>query len=224
MKILIAFFATFLSLNLFSSTCCICQTGLQPTNEIHWFKKGCKLWLSKQKNCSTKSVEPIQENDLVSSALKCEGGAVKLGYVGHWGSSSQLIDYLSESLIPTAKAYKVDIDYDQTACTSMDNPKLIEDFFSELNIESKITVKGNQVTSTGMWDDVLPHKTNFWARINSRDQRIEFPLCTSFENKRCFGKYQKNETGFCINGEETLRLECTKISNIVYRWVKKSSR
>jgi hypothetical protein len=220
MKILILLFVSFASLNSFaaSDTCCICQTGLKPTNEIHWFKKGCKLWLSKQKNCSSKKIEPIDKVDLVNSALKCEGGVVKLGYVGHWGSSSELIDFLSKSLVPTSKAYKVDIDYDQTACTSMNNPALVEDFFDSLNIENKITVKGNQVTSTGMWDDVLPHKTNFWAKINSHEKKIQFPKCSNFKNKTCFGKYQKNETGICLDGEEEVILKCTKVSSILYRW------
>jgi len=218
MKILIFILFGIISFNSYSKTCCLCQTGIKPSSEVHWFKKGCKMWLAKQKSCDSKKVISIDKDSNIDSALECEDGNIKLGYVGHWGSSAQLVKYLKQTLIPTAKYYNSAIDYDQTACTSMDNPRVIERFFETLNLDVLLSVKGNQVTSTGMWDDVLPHKTNFWAKINSQDKLVEYPTCKSFRNKTCFGKYQKNETGICLNEDEQVELKCTKVSRNIYRW------
>jgi len=205
-------------MSLFANTCCICQTGSSPENQIHWFKKGCRAWLSKQKSCTSKQVVGVDKNSMINSAKACEGGKVKLGYVGHWGNSNQLIDFIESSLAPTINFYNVEIDYDQTACTSMNKPGLIENFFEGLNLSKKLTIKGNQVTSTGIWDDYLPHKTNFWAKIDSDNKEIEFPSCSQFENKTCFGKYQKNEFGRCLEDSSIIELFCKKSGIATYRW------
>ncbi len=218
MKIFILLLLCSFSSALYANTCCICQTGAKPENQTHWFKKGCHAWLSKQKSCTSKKIVGIEKDSIIESAASCEDGKVKLGYVGHWGNSNELINFIENSLAPTIKYYNVEVDYDQTACTSMNKPRVIERFFKTLNLNRKLTIKGNQVTSTGIWDDYLPHKTNFWAKIDSEEKKIEFPSCSEFENKTCFGKYQKNEFGKCVESGSIVKLFCEKVSFTTYKW------
>lgn len=178
---------------------CICQTGSKPANQVAFFKAGCKLWNLAQK-CSKKitiSVEDSIEN-ILSKRPKVR--TVKLGYVGHWGSSTEAAIFLKDKILPSIKKFDTYFSINNTACLSTENPYEILNFLKSIGkYASHIDFKGNQAVSTGIWDSVMPGKNNFWANINGSSLTVTFPHCKEYENKLCAKMFQKNEQGICYD-------------------------
>jgi hypothetical protein len=196
---------------------CICQTGSSPKEEIKFFKLGCNTWNSTQ-SCSEKII--IGLNDSIDDALasRPEVKSVKLGYVGHWGSSSEVVDFLRDKVIPVAKKRDIYFDIHNSACSSMENPYEIQKYLKSIGEDARhIHFLGNQVISTGGWDPLLPGKNNFWASINGSSLNIEFPNCKEFEKKQCMKMFQNDEQSICFNQNENkfVFLRCQEVKRKV---------
>lgn len=188
--------------------CCVCQTGEGPKNQIPFFQAGCQLWLTMQSGCDSKAMLPYEE--MMGSAVResvlplpesCRLGTLKLGYVGHWGSSGQLEIFIDRVLLPTAKKYHVSVDYENTACSAMDRPedivRMLQKRAKEIPKMKTIRVLGNQATSVGLWDGVIPGRSNFYAIADSRTDCVAFPFCDEFEGRSCLGSVQRGERANC---------------------------
>lgn len=111
-----------------SKTCCICQIGAEPAYQRGFFEKGCEMWLQEQPQCDSSAITDLNpyHSQIKESLLpveSCEGGQVLLGYVGHWDSALRSYAYFQRVIAPTMNKYKVDMYWDNTACSGLDNPK-----------------------------------------------------------------------------------------------------
>jgi hypothetical protein len=176
--------------------CCICETFKGIAKERPFYELGCNLWLSRQLGCNKKILRQFEgttdENLVTYKPLEvpaeCEGGRLRLGYVGHWSSTLQSLRYLQNNVIPAMKKYDVDIDIDNTACTSMQVGEVFSKIKNNLGIPRGKTLRfrGNQVTSIGEWQSIDPLvKANVPAVWDSRREGIEYPSCKNFSNQPC---------------------------------------
>ncbi len=198
-KFLVAAFSLFLlSGNVLAGLddLCICQTGSEPREQVPAFFAGCEAWLNLQM-CVRKKIVSISKPliDVVDKGMKPR--SIKVGYVGHWGSAEESVQYLSSEILPVIKKYDVSIKVDNTACLAVDNPYVIMDYLNSITEGPRIRFLGNQAISTGMWDKFLPGRNNFWAKIDGKKKEVTFPSCKSFEKKICFGMFQGGEKGIC---------------------------
>lgn len=182
---------------------CICQTGSAPSNQIGFFKVGCTQWNATQRCDKKIIVDQAESLEKIIGAMP-EVKTVKLGYVGHWGSSRQTVEFLNEQVVPAIKEHKVSFNIDNTACLATNNPFVIKNYLSELDkeIASNIFFRGNQVVSTGGWDSFLPQKTNLWSTISGETQEVTFPSCQSFAGRACIGAFQEKAHGICFDREK----------------------
>jgi hypothetical protein len=99
---------------------CICQTGATPEYQVKFFKLGCSTW-SMSQSCSEKIT--ISINDSINEVLnqRPHVKSVKLGYVGHWASSKQTVEFLDKEIKPAVINHGVYFDIHNTACSSMSN-------------------------------------------------------------------------------------------------------
>jgi hypothetical protein len=181
---------------------CICQTGTAPSNEIKFFKLGCKTWNMTQR-CDEKITMSL--DDSIEDVLAQRPGvkSVKLGYVGHWSSSRESNEFIREKVLPSVKKYKVYFDIHNSACSSMDNPYQVKSFFKKLGPDARyIHMYGYQAISTGGWDPILPGKNNFWSAVNGNSLEVKFPNCKEYEQKQCMGMFQNDEEGVCYNEKD----------------------
>lgn len=171
-------FTTIASITSFASKCCYCEIGNYPQNQQSFFKMGCNLWLGSQKNCDVKEIVP-QNSRYDQMDLQCKNGDLVVGYVGHWGSSYETVDYLQRTIVPVIKNQNVSVKVDNTACLSMSSPKVVFDFVKSLNLpEGKnLSVVGNQVISIGKWDTLLGSSINFGAMVSADKEEIQYPSC-----------------------------------------------
>lgn len=219
--IILSFFAflTTLSAQAAERDLCICQTGAEPSNEIKFFKLGCKTWNMTQ-SCSEKIT--IGFNDSIEEVLanRPEVKSVKLGYVGHWGSSSQAVEFLEERVRPSIIKYGVYFDIHNSACLATENPYKIRDYLKKIGKDAELMhFYGNQAISTGGWDPLLPGKNNFWASVNGASLEVKFPNCKEYQFKECLGMFQKGETGICFDKKSNkyVTLECKENTRKVNR-------
>ncbi len=182
---------------------CVCQTGDAPVNQIKFFTIGCKTWLNSH-SCNAKETTDVKTS--LGEIIQRHNAAkrIKIGYVGHWASASETVNYLKNKV--TADIGKFDlqfVDIDNTACLSNDNPYDILKYFKKIGRDTaaKINVRGNQVNSAGMWDSVLPGKANFWAVANGENMQAIFPNCTEFRGRNCYSNFQAGDTGVCYNSD-----------------------
>jgi hypothetical protein len=180
--------------------CCACQTGSFPSEQVPFFSAGCKLWLAGQKNCDQSMTIPAQEG-LDAVPESCDGKVVKLGFVGHWSSSSQSANFADRLFSEGVVKRKMSIEVDNTACRGMDDVPYFENRLAGLEFpkDQYMTFKANQVLSVGMWDGILIGKSNLWAEYDSRTKHTTYPKCTEFERQACtdLGGIQTNERGYC---------------------------
>lgn len=193
---------------------CICQTSGQASS----LKMGCSAWFVGEE-CKEKVV--VSESKSISNIIDEFDHVedIKIGYVGHWTSSGESVSFLQEQIIPAIKKHDVNIEIDNTACRATSYPYEIVKYLKEdaADYAHKIKFKGNQVTSTGLWDSALPGKNNFWAIVDGDKLSVEFPKCSEFENQVCWGKFQGDEIGICHDEERDkyVELECHKTTRKV---------
>ncbi len=132
-----------------------------------------------------------------------------LGYVGHWGSSNQLINFIEDNVAHVLKEKDMSLKLDNTACNAMDRPELVKAYVDGRKLVSDdktIEVKGNQTISIGMWNSLTFGDANLNAIITNKNQKSILPSCNKFENEFCIGEFQNMQVGRCIskNGEQKL--------------------
>ena len=198
---------------------CICQTGTAPSNEIKFFKLGCKTWSMTQR-CDEKITMSL--DDSIENVLAQRPGvkSVKLGYVGHWSSSRETNSFIEEKVLPSVKKFGVYFDIHNSACSSMDNPYVVKSFFKKLGSDARyIHMYGYQAISTGGWDPILPGKNNFWSAVNGNSLEVQFPNCKEYEQKQCMGMFQSEEKGVCYNEKDKkfVALKCLETTRKVIR-------
>ncbi|MCT4642016.1 MAG: hypothetical protein N4A33_06920 [Bacteriovoracaceae bacterium] len=199
---------------------CICQYpkedahyGSGQSIEVPLYKMGCRLWLTLKKNCRRKKIRDINNSleDLLDKQLN-DGETIKLGFVGHWNHSQELVDYIEDKITPLVTKYKKSsFELDNTACNAMDNPMLVQKKIQELPFDKEqyIKVVGNQTISIGMWDklSIRFRKTDLIAIADSRSQEFQYPACSTYLGKRCTG-FQNGEKGFCSKNGEKKEIVC----------------
>ncbi len=188
---------------------CICQTGTSPANQVGFFRLGCRMW-NAGNSCGRKLTVPESEN-LDGILARYPGTrSLKVGFVGHWSSASQSVDFLRSNITPLLRKYDVSIEIDNTACLATDNPYIIASYLRSLGgLSERIKFRGNQAISTGLWDRTLPGKHNFWAVINGASLDVDFPSCEEFENRGCLGLVQREGRGICRDDQNSKYVSLT---------------
>ncbi len=189
---------------------CICQYPKEDAEfgegyrgEIGFYKMGCALWLLKEKSCRREKIMNINTplEPYLEKVLR-KNEKVRVGYVGHWGSSEDYVDYLKTKIEPLISILQSPIAVDNTACYSMEDSSMVQKYLETIpsTEEVYITVEGSQTTSIGMWDKVLPgkRKADLTAIADSRGVMSVYPSCKEFNRKRCT-VFQENESGQCID-------------------------
>jgi hypothetical protein len=205
---------------------CVCMIGAYPTNQQKFFKLGCSLWFTQQ-SCEAKR-RIVEEGDpSFADALSTtpHGSKVVLGFVGHWGSAGQTVDWLKKDILPVASEREIDLRVDNTACSGGDDPTRLREGTAQLLRElpvPNLEVKVNQEVSSGMWDPYLPGKNNFWVEYRNQggSDGLRFPECRSFEKRSCWGWMQGGGSGFCEEEENGVRiprlLVCSQVERDYY--------
>lgn len=196
--------------------CCICQTGIGPTKWIPFFKLGCAVWLGQQKNCGYKDTHSFGDYDLSHIPKSCDGGILKLGYVGHWGTSQGTIFYSQKIIKELVQDRNMSVEFENTACRGSDDGEKIAKEISLLNIppERHFSLQAYQVPSVGLWEVLIPGKPNFWSKYDSRTGKIEYPSCNEFLFRGCSSVLAKQlgKSALCREDENTLRkLTCCDV-------------
>lgn len=198
-----------------SEACCVCQTGEAPQYQTPFFAIGCAMWMSVQSNCSFRSIRTIERYVPMSLPLSCKNKTLKLGYVGHWGSTEELIEQLRRSVLPTTVSYNMSVEIDNTACMSMDDPPLMQKFLKSLPMQDRyVRIKGNQTISIGMNDAYTPGRNAISAVSDSRALEAEYPKCSDYHNRSCtkFPIEAWAQSGGCRDQSGALRsLSCCKV-------------
>lgn len=207
--------------------CCYCEIGAEPVSEGKFFNMGCKLWLKDQKNCDVKEIVP-QGTDYSAMNLACDGGTLSVGYVGHWNSSEEMVEYLQASIVPVMAKHHVSVTVDNTACSSMNNPPVIVNYIKSLGLSSNqtLTIRGNQLTSVGEWTHLLGQSANFTATVSSVGEKVIYPACKQYEGYNCIQQVQRGQPATCIekDGRPQVLVCCgvtadiTRSNSMKYIW------
>jgi hypothetical protein len=214
----------------FAQDSCFCETGNFPQNEIKYFKLGCQIWLSEQANCTNQEIVPTGTS-YVDRRMASEPGQVNIGYVGHWASAGQLVNYLKDTVKPLLDS-GLSVSIDNTACLSMDQPEKVLSYVESLQLPAnqELKIKGNQANSIGEWEALVGSGFNFWAKVTSGRNEIEFPNCDDFEHYACLKRYQLNHHGRCLDSRGNLiQLTCcqvaadSEIEPAYYQWEQKEN-
>lgn len=209
MKNFFILITTLISLSTFADIC-ICQYpgkdakyGAGYKGEIGFYKMGCSLWLAGERKCRKRKI--LNVNTPLDSYLSDrheDDEKIRVGFVGHWSSSKELVEYIKEEIVPINKKYKSPVIIENTACSSMEDTNLVANYMSSLELGEKnyIAVEGSQTTSIGMWDKVsfAFRKADLVANVDSRNSSPAFPKCEEYLNRRCTG-YQQGEIGICVD-------------------------
>jgi hypothetical protein len=204
---------------------CFCETGTFPENEIKFFELGCKIWLAKQANCQNQEIIPAGTS-YVDRSHTSTSGHFTIGYVGHWASSAETVEYLKNTIEPLLSTGP-SVTVDNTACLSMNVPEKVLSYVQNLRLpeSQELNISGNQANSIGEWETVIGSSFNFWAKVSSKNSEIEFPNCDDFEHYSCLKKYQLNHHGRCWNqNKQLIDLTCCRVRTeseldpAVYQW------
>lgn len=188
-----------------SHTSCFCEIGAYPTNQQIFFTLGCEVWLARQYSCNYKTII-LQDTSYLKTAMPTDTNALNVGYVGHWDNSVHFIDYLNNSILPFMQTRGASVFVDNTACDAMKDPENVSRFLKSQTFgpNQTLVARGNQATSIGTWDIVLPSSDNFTAEVSSTVDHVIYPDCQNYENKPCFDGVQNFETGKCIDSSSKL--------------------
>jgi hypothetical protein len=202
------------SLQGLADTHCVCEIG-QNQNEKAFYRLGCETWISAKKCNSRKIIDRRLGYNLSSYIPNLKkGDTLELGFVGHWQNSQQTTEYISDQVVELVQKKQIDVNYDNTACSPMNDPEEIQEFLMDLNlpVQNHILVKGSQGISIGMWDVLFIGRANFYAYASSNWTTPKFLPCENIEEKNCSAIYQKGERGRCFDrGQKKLIwLTCRK--------------
>lgn len=208
MKMAAIVFALIFSQLTYAKTMCVCQTGSEPLNQVKAFKAGCAVWLA-ARSCDERKIVSVSADLEKTIPEAFNDGTIKLGYVGHWSSSSETKDFLNKSIVPLAEKRNLDFIIDNTACDGMSNAFEVQDYLIDLKnkgFKNKIEFKGNQVVSLGIWNNLLGNTFNLFAGASTDSVKTKFPVCSSFLNQKCSRLFQENNSGLCVNESHELEL------------------
>ncbi len=203
-----------------SSKACYCETGVWPSSQTKLFAIGCEIWLRRQSHCNLKKVI-LEDTSYLSLQKPVSTQSLNIGYVGHWDDSKHFIDYLANSILPFMRASGNSVFVDNTACDAMNSPEIVSVFLNEQKFgdHQNLTARGNQATSIGTWDVILPSSDNFTAEVSSSVDHVIYPDCSLYEGQSCFESYQKGESGTCsAPGEKKLILTCCQTPGSGFHW------
>lgn len=205
-----------------SQKACFCETGAWPDSQKLMFQMGCEIWLARQPACNQKKVV-LEDTNYLNINLTKSTRAVTIGYVGHWDNSKHFVDYLSASILPFMHTTGISVFVDNTACDAMNDPESVSVFLNQQKFlkSQSLVARGNQATSIGTWDVILPSSENFTAEVSSQLDHVIYPSCDDYETRACFESYQKGEKGICIKtNNENTELTCCKTKNAAFSWEK----
>jgi hypothetical protein len=189
------------SLHSWAATHCVCEIG-QNKNEKAFYKLGCNTWLNNRK-CDSRRVLDRKNGFSLSAHLQelRQGDVLELGFVGHWLNFYQTINYISDQVVPLVQKRRIDVNYDNTACSPMDDPEGVQEYLMDLKLpaQNHIMIKGSQGISIGMWDVLFIGQANFYAYAHSDWTTPKFLPCKNIEGKVCSASFQKGETGRCYD-------------------------
>jgi hypothetical protein len=195
---------------------CICQIDT-ISREVPFYRAGCGLWLNGQR-CDEQVTISITENLRDHLRPEHRGQKLSLGYVGHWSSSNQTVDFLRKEITPVMNEFDMDVFYENTACNPMDNPELVQDYINsaELPTARRLEVRGAQSISIGMWDPLdLTLRANVPAIASTELQTPAFADCANYEDYRCSNRYQLYERVRCVDTTQARRflvdLRCEEV-------------
>lgn len=188
-----------------SHTSCFCEIGSFPENQQIFFSLGCEIWLARQNSCNYKAIVQ-QDANYLTTAMPIDTHALNVGYVGHWDNSRHFIAYLGSSIIPYMQATNASVFVDNTACDAMNDPESVSAFLNtqKFSSDQSLLARGNQATSIGTWDVVLPSSDNFTAEVSSKIDHVIYPSCDNYESKPCFQGVQDFQRARCLNQQESL--------------------
>lgn len=195
---------------------CICQYPKEDAKygggekiEVPLYQLGCKVWLAQAKKCRKRKTININTplDEYLDANLE-SGDRIRLGYVGHWSSSKEIIEYLEGLVEPLRQKYRKPVVIENTACSSMDDPELIQKYVNNLKDKenSYLNIVGTQTTSIGMWDKVsfAFRKADLVAEVDSRRTTPKYPSCSEYKDRRCTG-FQEGEIGLCSDSQNKNR-------------------
>lgn len=188
-------------------TCCICEHDNEMIDfyEKPMYKLACALKLMKMRGCDLKkTVEHPRYNywlndhqdDQRPGVLsqipgRCDGGLVRMVYVGHWASTRQTIQYLERVYQEGVLERSMSFDIDNTGCMGTEDSVELERFFATLSIPQGqyIRFQGSQVTSISLWDNFfgpLSGRVNFVSHYDTREGGgIRYPSCSEYRGYHC---------------------------------------
>ncbi|MFZ4404491.1 MAG: hypothetical protein ACOYOK_10355 [Pseudobdellovibrionaceae bacterium] len=177
---------------------CYCEVGEYPSGQQKFFKVGCDIWLSEQKNCDVKEKVPqnfdyTQLAEFSSAKTEDQAPLLVVGFVGHFSGSREMISYLNQSIVPILKT-GASVEVDNTACLSMKNPDFVLQYVKSLELPKNQTLKvtGNQATSIGKWDVVLGRSKNVPAVATSQSTEVIYPSCKRNQGMNCIQQIKFN--------------------------------
>ncbi len=209
-------------LNPSSSKACYCETGNWPTSQLGFFQIGCEVWLTRQHDCNLKKVI-VEDTSYISLQMPQNTKMLNIGYVGHWNNSKHFVDYLDASIIPFMHSTRNSVFVDNTACDAMNDPVQVYKFLSTQTFQKdqSLVARGNQVTSIGTWDIVLPPSDNFTAEVSSQVDHVIYPDCEKYEFRACIESIQQGELGYCVDKKQsTTELVCCESADSGFEWLK----
>ena len=110
-----------------SKNSCFCEIGKQPENQQFFFTLGCEIWLARQYHCNYKAIV-LEDTNYLTEAMPEDTNSFSIGYVGHWASSRQFIDYLNASILPLMHKRASSVFIDNTACDAMKDAESVSRF------------------------------------------------------------------------------------------------
>ncbi len=184
-------------------TCCRCHYQNEFGLDGAVLGIGCAVWLLEQRVCQ---LGEIREETYSSFELPefCEGGTLKLGYIGHWGSV-MTPGVVQNQLIPVAQKYDVKIEYENTACDVLSNAEYIQRLLNEHN-DLDIEVRASQVETVGLGDKMIMPQT----RVSSKLDKPIYPPCDQIAENQCMNFLHRSEKMKCDDHGITRTLGCCK--------------
>lgn len=191
--------------NLFSeTTCCVCQYQNNSPIEGAFIRMGCAVWILEQEGCVWSDAVPfLMRDDAMTLPKRCEGGELKVGYVGHWSGSFQTVNVLQWQTIPTAKKYNVSIRYENTGCDVLDNAEYVQSYLSQYK-DLDIELTGSQVETVGLGDKMLMPQT----KVGTRLDRPQYPACDRIAESSCMSFLNRSEKMKCDDHGTSRTLSC----------------
>jgi hypothetical protein len=187
---------------------CVCQVGDSPSSHVPFFYAGCATWLMKRE-CHSRTIVSINKNDFFQYLRYPH---LRLGYVGHWGSSQQLIRYLDEQIVTAAESGQFkSISVDNTACYALESPSSIQNWMQKFLLRFpniSLRIRGNQLLSIGEWQTFLFQKANIQAAVSSQLSTPAYMSCKELENLRCIKTLHLGSRAKCEEKGKLVDLSC----------------